>query len=373
MLSKIRRHLGWKIFFSYLIVILVGTIVLATAAEYAIPRAFDRHMTSMPMMMDDSMMGDMDFFTSFRSAVNEALTIAALAAFIGAVLVSLFVSRQVVAPIRNMMVVSQHIALGHYAERVAVPGNLGRDELDELAQLALSFNRMAANLEHTENMRRQLIGDVAHELRTPLTAIKGSMEGLIDGVLSPKNETFQQIHREADRMQRLVHDLQELSKVEAGAYELQKSPADVADLISTAIEPLRQQFTEKEVALEIDIADDLPRANVDRDRFGQVMINLMGNALQYTPARGKVNVRAELLGNEIHITVSDTGIGIPAEHLPHLFTRFYRVDKSRSRAGGGSGIGLTITKHLVEAHDGRIWVQSPGRGKGSAFTFTLPI
>ena len=378
MLSYIRRHLGIKLFISYLTVILVGVIVLATTAEFVVPSAFDRHLAAMSAMMSP-MMGDsttnleLDLFNNFRAAVTEAMILAALASSVVAVLVSLLVSRQVVAPVQEMMLASQRISEGHYNERVQVPGDVSKDELDELSQLALRFNRMAASLEQTEVIRRQLIADVTHELRTPLTAVKGSMEGLIDGVLPADEATFQQIISEAERLQRLVNDLQELSRVEAGAYELIIHSYRVSDLLAATEARLGRQFEEKDVSLEIALPNDLPQVLADEDRIGQVLLNLVGNALQYTPPGGKVQVTATAQGGEVYIAVTDSGMGIPVEHLPHLFTRFYRVDKSRSRAGGGSGIGLTIAKYLVEAQGGSIWAQSEGAGRGSTFTFSLPI
>jgi histidine kinase len=380
MISVIRRHLGWKIFVSYLLVIFVGIIVLTTAAEFVVPRSFDRHLATMGSMMVNMMgsssMGmdfDADLFTNFRTAVNEALTIAALAAVIAAVVVSFFVSRQVVTPVREMMLASRFIADGHYEERVRVPGDPSKGELDELSQLALSFNQMAAKLEQVEIRRRELIGDISHELRTPLTAIKGSMEGLVDGVLPGNEETYMGIYKEADRLQRLVSDLQELSRVEAGAFELDRKAIDVPDLLTATVERLKMQFEEKGVLLVVEIPDGLPQVQGDEDRIGQVLLNLVGNAMQYTPSGGEVKIKATHQDDEISISVSDTGIGISPEHLEHLFTRFYRVDKSRSRAGGGSGIGLTIAKFLVEAHGGRIWAESAGPDLGSTFTFTLPV
>jgi histidine kinase len=380
MISVIRRHLGWKIFVSYLLVIFVGIIVLTTAAEFVVPRSFDRHLATMGSMMVNMMgsssMGmdfDADLFTNFRTAVNEALTIAALAAVIAAVVVSFFVSRQVVTPVREMMLASRFIADGHYEERVRVPGDPSKGELDELSQLALSFNQMAAKLEQVEIRRRELIGDISHELRTPLTAIKGSMEGLVDGVLPGNEETYMGIYKEADRLQRLVSDLQELSRVEAGDFELDRKPVNVPDLLTATVERLKMQFEEKGVLLVVEIPDGLPQVQADEDRIGQVLLNLVGNAMQYTPSGGEVKIKATHQDDEISISVSDTGIGISPEHLEHLFTRFYRVDKSRSRAGGGSGIGLTIAKFLVEAHGGRIWAESAGPDLGSTFTFTLPV
>jgi histidine kinase len=286
--------------------------------------------------------------------------------------VSLFVSRRIVTPVREMMLASRRIAEGHYSERVNVAGDPSRDELDELASLAVTFNQMAAKLEQIEATRRELIGNVAHELRTPLATIKGSMEGLIDGVLPAEAPTFQQIYREADRLQRLVSDLQELSRVESGAFDLNLKTLRVSDLVEATVARLGRQFDEKGVVLETDLPADLPRVRADEDRISQVLLNLAGNALQYTPAGGRVCVAARRRGNEVHLSVSDTGIGLAAEHLPYVFTRFYRVDKSRARVGGGSGIGLTIARHLVEAHGGHIWAESAGPGQGSTFTFSLP-
>lgn len=228
----IRRHFGWKIFLSYFIIILVGVIVLATAAELALPTAFERHMSVMADMMEPSDALEMDLYNSFRAAVVEALTLAALSALLVAVIVSIFISRQVVAPVTEMTNVSLRIAEGHYDERVRVMGDLSKGEQDELGQLALNFNQMANKLEKTETLRMQLIADVAHELRTPLTTIKGSMEGLMDGILRADEDTFQQIYQEADRLAHLVDDLQELSRVEAGALEPNTYPIFL--LVSTA-------------------------------------------------------------------------------------------------------------------------------------------
>lgn len=375
-LRSIRRRLGRKLFLSYLIIIVVGVVVLASATEFTIPTSFDRHMLGMQSMMGGVEMGmgrDTDLFASFRAAVSESLLLAASAATVAAVVVSLLVTRRVVAPVRQMMVASRRIAEGNYAERVQVKGAPEPDEMDELDQLAVTFNQMADKLERTEAMRRQLIGDVAHELRTPLSTIKGSVEGLMDGVLEPTEANLHQIYREADRLERLVGDLQELSRVEAGAFELHRKTVEVDELVSSATERLAGQFDEKGVRLEIDLAAGLPTVLADPDRIGQVLLNLLGNALQYTPSGRQVEVRARHQDQLLEIEIRDEGIGIPAEHLPHVFTRFYRVDRSRSRAGGGSGIGLTIAKHLVEAHGGRIWASSPGSGKGSSFTFTLPL
>lgn len=375
-MKYIRERLGAKLFLANLAVILVGVIILAITIQLTVPAAFNRHMGG---MMNGTGMGNMmgqgqgqgagqTLFQSFRASMFESLGYAVTASVLAALLFSWFLSRRIVAPVQTLSAASQSIAEGHYDERVQVNG------ADEIAQLAASFNQMAGQLEQVESMRRQLIGDVTHELRTPLTSIKGYMEGLVDGVLPSTPETFNQIHREADRLSRLVDDLQELSRVEAKAYALDLRSVAVSDLVQTTVKRLSPQAMGKRIALRSSLPADLPPLLADEDRITQVLVNLVANAIQYTPEGGDVTISAVRAGDEIHVTVKDTGIGIPPEHIANLFTRFYRVDKSRSRnAGGGSGIGLTVAKHLVEAHGGRIWAQSQGEGQGSAFTFSLKI
>ncbi len=368
-----RMRLVWKLMISYLIVIVVGLSTMALAAESVAPTSFERHMVGMRMMMGQMQPGmgiqqlEADLFTNYRAAVTEALLLAAIVALISAIAVSIYVSQRVVTPIRQMMQASHHIAEGHYRERVEVTSQ------DELGQLAHSFNQMAFTLEQTETMRRDLIANVAHELRTPLSSIKGYMEGLIDGVLPGQPDTYQQVYYEADRLQRLVNDLQELSRVEAGTFELNRQAVTITELIGQTVARLRPQFEEKDVALNLNMPDRLPPVWADEDRLSQVLLNLIGNALQYTPPSGVVTITSRVDTTQLVVTVTDTGLGIAPEHLPHLFTRFYRVDKSRSRAGGGSGIGLTIAKHLVEAHGGTIRAESEGEGNGSKFGFSLPL
>jgi histidine kinase len=363
--------------------------VIGIIANLTTPAAYQRHLAYMAQQLDggDSTVGQpgqgqglgqglrlgqgngrmIDFHENFRKSFNEALIIAVVAASIVALAVSFVFSRNILAPVRVMTTASQRIAEGHYDERVDLRGN------DELNQLAGSFNQMAEQLEQVEAMRRRLIGDVAHELRTPLTAIRGSAEALMDGVLPASAETYSQIHAEAQRLSRLVDDLQELSRVESRAAQLNLRSANLAFLAQTVSKRLQHQFDGKQVLLTL----TLPRVPVfvlaDEDRIIQVITNLVGNALQYTPSGGTVSVLIEGEKEEARVSVQDTGYGIPAEHLKHIFDRFYRVDKSRSRAHGGSGIGLTIAKHLVEAHGGRIWAESAGENKGSVFIFTLPL
>jgi histidine kinase len=374
MVSLIRRHLSWKLFLSYLAVILIAAVVMFTTTEFATPSAFERHLAVMAAAVGtNTQQLELDLYANFHHATTEAMALAIIAAFATALVLSLFISRQVTLPVQEMMAASERVADGHYDERVGVPGGAKGEDLDELGRLAQSFNQMAASLEQTETMRLELIGNVAHELRTPLSSIQGYMEGLIDGVVPAEAETFHLVHREADRLQRLVYDLQELSRVEAGAFELKLRPTPVSRLIETVILRLGRQFEEKGVALKTEIMPDLPPVQADEGRIGQVLLNLVGNALQYTPAGGQVRIFARRQGNAVLVTVEDTGIGLAPDKLAHVFERFYRVDRSRSRAGGGSGIGLTIAQYLVEAHGGQIRAASEGLGRGSAFSFTLPV
>jgi histidine kinase len=330
-------------------------------------------MMSRGNMMDNTQSLEMELFATYQASVNEGLSLAIVAALVVAVLASFFISRQVVGPIQQMKGISQRVAEGDYHERLNIGGGLQTNQLNELDQLALSFNQMADKLEKTEIMRRQLLGDVSHELRTPLTAIKGFMEGLIDGVLPASPETYQQVYTEADRLQRLVNDLQELSRVEAGVFQLKSEPISMNGLIDTIVGHLGRQFEDKGVRLETSLADGLPQVVADKDRILQVLTNLVGNALQYTQPAGKVRIETSRSKDEVLISIIDTGIGIPPEHIPYIFNRFYRTDKSRARVSGGSGIGLTIAQSFVKAHHGRIWAESAGEGKGSSFHFSLPI
>ena len=370
--------LGWKFFLTYVAVAASALLVLAVSTSFVAPETFSDHMRSMSSMQDSGMMMgqsargqqievlDVELDASFREAVNSALLRAGIAAILAAAVVSWIVTQRIMRPIHTIAEASQQIAEGQYEQRIT---RVSRDELGDMVD---SFNRMAAALAGTESMRQQLIADVSHELKTPLASIKGYMEGLQDGVIPATPETYQLVHREADRLQRLVHDLQEVSRAEAGAVPLIIHPHAPIELVSPVVARLQPQFADKNVALTVDLPPVLPVVCADADRIEQVLTNLLGNALQYTPDRGVVTVSARTVDDRVQFSVRDTGIGLGPDDLTRIFQRFYRVDKSRSRAGGGSGIGLTIARHIVEAHGGSIWAESPGLYQGSTFYFTLP-
>ncbi len=388
-----QQRLGWKLFVSYLAVIFVGGVTLWWAGWSVAPSAFDRHLAAMArsmeammsrghgMMMDedwyrwreDPIQLERDLFLNFRAAMGEALLRAVLVAGLAALAVSWFVTRQIVAPVQAISRASRRIAEGHYEERVAVPGDFERGVFDEVGELAWNFNRMAEQLARTEEARRQWLADISHEMRTPLASIRAYVEGLLDGVLPPEPQVYAQILEEVQRLQRFVDDLREVSRMEAGALNLQPSRVSPQELLETAYRRFLPAYQEKGVHLEMEVEENLPDLWVDQERMLQVFSNLLENALRYTPEGGRVTLRARRAGpRRVRFEVQDTGVGIPPEHLPHIFKRFYRVERSRSRAYGGSGLGLTIARLLVEAHGGRIWAESPGRGKGSTFIVEIP-
>ncbi len=231
---------------------------------------------------------------------------------------------------------------------------------------------MADNLEHTERLRRNMVADVAHELRTPLSNLKGYLEAISDGVVKPDEATISSLNEEASSLSRLVEDLQELSLADAGELKMIVQPEDISRLIKETVTALQPKAAAKDIALSADLPAILPPVNIDSHRIKQVLNNLLDNALAHTGKEGRINVTAREQDDKVYISVADTGEGIPPEDLPMIFERFYRVDKSRARATGGSGLGLTIAKRLVEAHGGTIEVKSI-QGQGSTFTFSLPI
>jgi histidine kinase len=310
---------------------------------------------------------DATLASAFRETLNRALLVAGLAAVAAAIGASFFVSARVLGPLRRLGQASRRLADGHYAERVSVETD------DELSDLAGSFNDLASVLEATEQRRLALIADVAHELRTPIATLQGYLEGLLDGVVRPSEQTWVRLHDETGRLRRLVDDLQELSRAEAGQIALDPRPVQPAEVTRAAVERLAGEFVTKGLELTVELTPDLPAVLADPDRAVQVLSNLLTNALRYTPAPGSVEIGARQVHGSVEWTVRDSGPGIAQEHLPHIFERFYRVDKSRSRALGGSGIGLTIARVLVHEMAGQIWAESAGPGQGATFRFTLPI
>lgn len=380
-----------KLLASYLLIIALGVATTFLITELVAPSFFEIHMaemmgsagtTSMDAMMRAGQSTTESLRTAYITSVTQAVLVAAAVSSLFAVAASLFISGRIAGPLRRVVAATRRIAAGNYTERVGTSANRGgggEDRRDEIGQLAHSFNEMASSLEATERRRVDLLGDVAHELRTPISTLEGYLEGLLDGLVEPSQETWARLHSEASRLHRLVDDLQELSRAEARQLSLKQDVVDPMQIAEVALRRMERPFEERGLSLRAKLPAGLPPVLADRDRVAQVLNNLLTNALRYTPPPGEVTLSIERapgaggMEDQLLFRVADTGVGIAPEHLPHLFERFFRVDKSRSRAAGGSGIGLTISKALVEAMGGRIWAESAGVGNGSAFSFTLPI
>ena len=273
--------------------------------------------------------------------------------------------RRLGTPFADIMSATDAIAQGDLSVRLRekIPGELGN--------LARRFNNMVAELERAEQQRRNLTADIAHELRTPLHIIQGNLEGMLDGVYEPTPENITNSLDETRLLARLVDDLQTLSLAEGGQLPLHPTRFLLADLLTDAAAGFESRAAAQKVDLRVDIPDPALEFNADYDRLLQVLGNLLTNALHHTPENGEISLHAETIPEGAHITVSDTGAGIPSEDLPYIFDRFWRGDKSRARTEGSSGLGLAITKQLILAHGGTITAESEP-GKGTTFTIELP-
>jgi len=300
------------------------------------------------------------------NTIGRFLLWGGLVAIASALLITFFLSRRILAPIKALTHTTRRLGKGDFSQRVQV-----RDK-GEVGELAQAFNSMASDLERAEQLRRNMVADVAHELRTPLSNLKGHLEAVRDGVIEPDADTIRSLEEEATLLSRLVDDLQELSLAEAGELKLDVKPNGITRIITQVVATMQAQAKAKDLSLAVDLPDKLPPVNIDSHRINQVLRNLLGNALTHSAEGGAITVTARQRDNYVEVTVSDTGEGIPPEELPNIFERFYRVDKSRTRATGGSGLGLTIAKRLVEVHGGRIKADSKP-GKGSSFSFTIPV
>ncbi|MBC2735361.1 MAG: HAMP domain-containing protein [Desulfobacteraceae bacterium] len=284
----------------------------------------------------------------FVSAVHRYLLWAFLGAVTLAVVLSFLMMRRVLAPLSRMSVITREIAAGNFSARVPTGTQ------DEVGQLARAFNHMAAGLEEIETLRRTLMIDVAHELRTPLTNIRGYLEALNDRVLPFSAETFTLLQNETLRLAELVEDVLQLARADAAHGQLDRQPVDLVSEIKTTLDYFGRAFNEKSVTVNFHSAHESLIIQADRRRMARVLRNLTDNAARYTPAGGAVDIRLDADSRQARIDFVNSAERLVASDLPHLFERFYRGEKSRSRQHGGAGIGLSIVKELVEAHDGQV-------------------
>jgi signal transduction histidine kinase len=282
-----------------------------------------------------------------------------------ALLMARWLARGMTRPLRDMAGAARRMESGDYTARVQVRSR------DEVGQLAQAFNRMSEELENLEQSRRDLVANVSHELKTPIAAIRAHLENLLDGVAAPDPRALEVMLAQTERLGRLVEQLMDLSRLESGEVPLKRERLQIALLIPRVISEIAVARPASEVHVVGDVDLDVPAADADPERVHQVLFNLVDNAVRFTPPGGEVRVSARRREDRVEVRVADTGVGIAPEHLPRLFERFYRVDASRSREDGGTGIGLAIARSVVEAHGGRIRAESE-LGRGSAFVFDLP-
>jgi signal transduction histidine kinase len=356
--------LASRLFLSHLVVMLVGVISLVIISKISSPRFFVLHLQRLENEGLDLLDVRTELVQGFEFAWRRSTFWSVLVGASAAGGLSYLVSRRIVSQLTEMEEITQKFAAGDFNARLPL------SDIPEFSRLGNSFNRMAASIEDVEVRRRDLVGDMTHELRTPLTVVRGYLEELADG-LEPSPQIYQQLIRETKRLERLVNDLQELSKAEAGYLPTSIKPVNLRPLLESLVQKFADQLLEDGPVLCLECPSQLPLVRADIDRTEQVLINLIGNAVRYTPD-GSITIRAWTDDLQLWIAVVDTGLGITAENLPHVFERFWRADKSRSSHSGGTGIGLAISRRLVELQNGKIEVESKF-GVGSTFRFCLPL
>jgi signal transduction histidine kinase len=302
---------------------------------------------------------------SFVSSVNHSLLLAVTAAGSVALLLTLLFSQSILGPIEALTSAARKMEKGDLSQRVDVRTG------DELGELGKAFNAMADGLKRLEQLRRNMVTDVAHELRTPLSNVRGYLEAIRDGMVKPNQEVIDSLHEEAMLLNRLVDDLQELALAEAGQLNMVRQKVSMEEIISKTVNLIQPSATAKEISLKVCVTENLPYVYADSERLGQILRNLLNNAITNTPPGGKVSVSAKAASETVEVSVKDNGIGIASEHLPYVFERFYRADKSRTRSTGGAGLGLAIVKQLVESHGGQVSISSQV-DEGTTVTFTTP-
>ncbi|MGA9173697.1 MAG: HAMP domain-containing sensor histidine kinase [Thermoactinomyces sp.] len=299
--------------------------------------------------------------------LQQALIQSALWTMIGtialAVIISLYLAKRMSTPLMEMKRVAEKMRQGNWTSRIAVSGN------DELAELGQALNHLTEELNKQEAYRKNLTADLAHELRTPLATLKSHMEAFEDGIWKPTPERLHACYEEIERLIHLVGDLEQLQGLESPQFKLNQKRENIVEIARQCMQTMETPYMQKKVNLRF-TGDEQVIVSVDRYRFTQILFNLLSNALEFTPPNGTVTVRVVNKPEQGILAVEDTGIGIPAEEIPKVFERFYQVDKLRRHRRRGTGIGLTIVKKLVEAHQGKIWIDSEvGRGTKVVVSF----
>lgn len=360
-----RRRLLRRLFVGQLLVIVAGAATLGLVAFLVAPPIFQDHVRRAVGPVSDVVAGHLDAALSETLLLALTIGIGAAAAAAGAV--SWLLATRIARPIEELSDTAGALAAGRLGARATPPVTD-----DELTDLTNAFNAMADALEHTEHTRRRLLADLAHELRTPLATIEGYHEGLADGVIDPDPATVDVLADATGRLRRLVEDVSLVSLAEEGRLPLDRRNLDLRDVAIHAVDAARPAAAYADVTLRQHLPDAPVTVDADPDRLAQVMANLLTNAIEHTPDGGAITVGVTSDARHAVVAVTDTGAGISPEHLPHIFQRFYRADPARRRARG-SGIGLTVSRAIIQEHDGNLTATSPGEGSGTTFTLELPV
>lgn len=362
--SAPRRRLLRRLLVGQLLVVLAGAATLGVVAFAVAPPIFRDHVRRAMGPVSDVVAGHLD--TALAETLTLALVIGIIASVATAAGVSWLLATRLARPVEELSRTAEQLAAGRLDARAGRPV-----ADDELADLTTAFNGMADILEHTDQTRRRLLADLAHELRTPLATVEAYHEGLADGVVDPDPDTVAVLADATGRLRRLVEDVSLVSLAEEGRLPFDLRPLDLRELATQAAHSARPAADEACVELHRDLPDAPVVAEADRDRLGQVLDNLLRNAIDHTPAGGRITIAVTTADHHAHVTVTDTGAGIAPEHLPHIFQRFYRADPARRRSGG-SGIGLTISRAIVTGHGGELTATSDRALGGATFTVRLP-
>jgi two-component system, OmpR family, sensor histidine kinase BaeS len=359
--------LAGRLLLAQALVLLTGALTAWLVATMVGPSVFHTHLARANVGSTSAQILHTE--KAFQSANAISLSLALLAALTAALGVSMYMTRRIGRSVATIAAAASDVAGGRYAVRVPGPG-LG----PEFDALALGFNQMADRLGSVEGTRRRLLADLGHEMRTPVATLEAYLEALEDGVATLDAKTAELLRAQTRRLARLSEDISSVSRAEEGQVRLDMQNVQPESVVAAAVHPLTEAFNVKGVRLVLRTPAPLPDARMDPERMGQVLGNLLDNALRHTPPGGTVTITATSSPRtgDLELSVEDTGDGIPEEHLPRVFDRFYRVDAARDRAHGGSGIGLAIAKALTEAHGGKLTVTSRGTGLGSTFRVVLP-
>lgn len=361
--------LGPRLFAAVGLVVLAGAATLLAIALLVAPQVFHDHLHTALGRVPANTQRHVD--QAFTMAVLLSLAIAVGAALVAALTITWLVARRIAAPVADLAAAAGRLAAGHHA-RVLDPG-LG----PEFAALARAFNATADRLAATEQVRQRMLADLAHELRTPLASIEATVEAVADGVLAADQDAWTTLTDQTRRLDRLVDDIAAVSHAEERSLRPDLHTRALSELATTAATAVRARYAAKGVTLTMHTSPDDPDVRVDPQRFGEALTNLLDNALRHTSPGGTVTIttgRATELGQDVaRAAVADTGEGFPPAEADRLFERFYRTDHARAHHGGGAGIGLTITKAIVNAHAGTIRARSDGPGHGARFDITLPL